>query len=507
MNIKTPPGFDKLNSLSNRLDLDVNVIGIVTDFLPPSRSNGTDWMCTFSITDTSINGEQKVRFFRPTEPEMPAIKGIGDMVILRRAKVKEWSGMSLLISSRSTSWIVFQADSIPAEPPRNNIQINHVKDPRASAPTPSEMLYAISLCNSQDANILSRSAKLSDEPTLPSSTNSTALASGPRQKFSLVKDVKIDTFYDLVGQVVKLYPNNDRVELYITDYTSNPLLFPYEWGREVENRSEGDGDIDIYGSRSLRRKWQGPYGKMTLAVTLWSPHSYFAQSNVKENDFVHLRNVHIKYSKDAKAEGVLHTDKRYPDRIDVTLLKDQQDDRVKDVLRRKRDYMKKFNVQSEEFVGEVRGQKRNQTEDGAGKLSKGQAKRIRKQQREREQEEKNKKQGKSLNAQDGPQDENQLKAAVFPKLELNKNSMSHVTIPKFDNFLPKNDPLSQLLPSLSAPKNTIRHPLSRRHTRLHNSQRQTLHTPIPKHKLARHRRRCRFLSSQARRFRRPALRY
>ena len=181
-----------------------------------------------------------------------------------------------------------------------------------------------------------------------------------RDKFSLIKDLQAETFSDLVGQVVKLYSSNDRVELYITDYTANSLLWLYEWGEDDDGKAGREGDVYNYAPRSSSvKKWPGPFGKMTLTVTLWSPHSYFAQEKIRENDFVHLRNTHIKFSRDSKIEGVLHTDKRYPDKIDVTVLKNNEnDDRVKDVLRRKRDYTKKFDQQSKRFVAEARGLKR-----------------------------------------------------------------------------------------------------------------------------------------------------
>ena len=111
-----------------------------------------------------------------------------------------------------------------------------------------------------------------------------------------------DKYYDLVGQVIKLYASSGgRVELYITDYTMNKLLWEYH-----REESEANREGDQYGyipQTSESKKWPGPWGKHTLTVTLWTPHSDFAQENVKVNDFVRLQNVHVKWSKDAKAGG------------------------------------------------------------------------------------------------------------------------------------------------------------------------------------------------------------
>ena len=422
MALELPPGFVDLYTASNQLNRDINLLGVITDVLPPTRSKGTDWILTFSITDSTIVGYghgQKVRFFKPNEAELPAIRGTGDVIILWNVKVKEWSGMSIVMSNHASSWLVFPAGSIPEKPPSSSIQIKHVKAVRAPSPTMTEILYAISLCNSQDRSTFSALIGPNTGAKSVISSGQSSSVTGPRQKFSLIKDVVVETYYDLVGQVVKLYPDNGKVELSVTDYTPNGLLYNYEWGRDDEIAEDREGDPYGHIPRAVSRKWRGPYGKMTLTVTLWDPHAHFAQTNVKEDQFVFLRNVHIKWSRDAKVEGALHTDKRYPGRVDVTIL-DTDDPRVRDVLRRKRDYAAKFKIQSEEFVGEARGQKRKQ--GGAGEaLSKNQLRKRRKQQKELAKKDQNK---IKENAQNGD-DENNAKATIFPKLELNKNSMSH----------------------------------------------------------------------------------
>ena len=370
MSSAIPPNFVDLNSALSRQNAEVSIMGTVTDFLAPGRSRGTDWMCSFSITDSSYGGiwneGLKIRFFRPMENELPTIRGTGDVVLLRGIKIKEWSGMTIGLSTRTTSWTVFPAASIPAMAPQTAPQLSNVKGPRAPAPTFSEMQYAISLCNSCDRSAFTGPASLPYSSSIAPSPNGALSGTMPRrEKFSLIKDLQIDTYYDLVGQVVKVYPSNGCVELYITDYTENRLLFNHEWGQDDVDGSSREGDQYNYAPRkSTDRKWAGPPGYRTLTVTLFPPHSYFGQQNLTENAFGHLRNVHIKWSKDSKMEGVLHTDRRYPDRVDISLLQNNaDDDRVKDVLRRKRDLAKKFSVQSGEFVANARGQKRKEMED------------------------------------------------------------------------------------------------------------------------------------------------
>ena len=414
MEAAVPSGYTDLYKASNRYNAELNLMGVVTDFLPPTQSRGSDWMCTFTIADSTYGGGGdglKVRFFRPTQTELPCIKGTGDVVVLRNVKVKQWSGMTIAMSSWGSSWIVFLADTIPTKVPSSHMVLKHLKDLRAPVPSISESLYAIALCNSQDRKCFTAPVE-SNVPSISTSSSlekpSFSIAPVQRQKFSLVENVAIDSFYDLVGQVVKLYPNNGRTELYITDYTSNNLLYAYEWGREGEASSR-DGDPYGYAPRSSN-KWRGPLGKMTLTVTLWPPHSHFVHSDVKEDDFVFLRNVRIKYSADSKVEGGMHTDRRYPDRIDVTVLRDHHDDRVKDVLRRKREYGKRFESQRQAFEKEARGEKRKQSDDG-DELSKGQVKRKRRN--------KQKQQGQGQKAVEGKEN---FDESVSPKDKLNKNS-------------------------------------------------------------------------------------
>ena len=375
-----PRGFVDINSALSRLNAEVNLMGVVTDFLPPGPSRGTDLMSSFSIADPSYGGVYddglKVRFFRPLASEMPAIRGTGDVVLLRNIKIREWSGMTVGLSTRGTSWVVFPAESIPANAPSSpGLQLKNVKAATGLAPSPSEMHYAISVCNSRDrSTFTSSSSPPTGSSMIPSGTPSTTQS---RDKFSLLKDVNVDTFYNLVGQVVRLYPSNGRVELYVTDYTRNCLVWDYP-EPDDGNGTGREGDEFDY-TAGGNKKWNGPYGKMTLTVTLWGNNAYFVSQNIKENDFVHLRNVHIKWSKDAKVEGALHTDRRYPDRIDVTALKNNDDDdRVKDVLRRKRDYWKKFNNKAEDSAHQTRALKRKGVEDSKP-LSKNQARKRRKQ--------------------------------------------------------------------------------------------------------------------------------
>lgn len=420
-----PPGFVDLYSASMKLNTDINVMGVVTDFLSPVQSRGTDLMSTFSLADhTSGYGEgQKVKFFKPKASEHPDIHGTGDVVILRNVKVKEWSGMKSILSGLSSTWAVFHQKDIPQSMTSSQSALKYTKHNKAPEPKSAEMKYAIVLCNERDRDRTSYT-----EPAVSAQVTDSIVSNGTarlntcfRDKASLIKDLVIDNkFFDLTGQVVKVYTDQSCTELYITDYTTHPLLYNYEWGCQGEDVPPRDGDEFRYVPARAKKQWRGPFGRRTLTVVLWPPHSYWAQTNIREDDFVFLRNVHIKYSKDSKMEGVLHSDRKYEDRIDVSKLSSRgdADDRVKEILRRKRDYAKQFKEQSRDFTEEARGQKRSG--DDSEPLTKKQLKKKRKQ----EQEAAKQGQNKPENG-DKPVDGSlkRISAIRAARNELNKNSV------------------------------------------------------------------------------------
>ena len=334
-------------------------------------------MFTFSLADHSMGGNfgafnegLKVRFFRKSEGDLPPVREIGDVVILRRLKMTEYQGMRMGISGYSTGWTVFpisrwrETGSATAPSP------SFIKDSKDSSPSEAEMQYARELC-SLATQTDSVSASAADPSSVglhnnsfagstlspPSSARPVITNSTPRRdKFSLIADVKADTYYDLTGEVVKIYPSNGVVELYISDYTSNQLLYDYEWG-SGENRDNSTYD----------RRWPGPFGKYTLMVTLWEPHSYFAQNSVEQGDIVSLRNMYVKYSKSGKLEGVVHTDRMHPERIGITVINDtakEKDSKVKNILMRRSEYERTSEKTVRKAEATARGQKRKAAGEG-----------------------------------------------------------------------------------------------------------------------------------------------
>lgn len=523
-----PKGFVDVSTALTRRSGEVNVMGRVTDFQVPKPSRGTDWMSTFTLTDAMAAGSYdeciRVKYFKPLEREHPQIRSHGDIVLVRNLPIKEFNGAVGGLSTKTTSWTVFPVGSVPEKAPPNRLTIKNLRLPTTEEPKYSEMLYVIELCNSRDKSLdkssgipissmdsSTLSASAIEKPTQGSvsstKTGGRACTSG-RDKFSLIKDLEIDKFYDIVGQVVKLYANNNRLEMYVTDYTTSNSLYKYEWDKEENNTFSS--------SMSKSKKWPGPYGKMTLMTTLWPPHSDFADGLIKPGHFVFMQNVHIKSDRDNRMEGAMHEDRYYRNKVLIRGLNDD-DERVKNVLRRKREYTEKFKAQSETFVRDVRSLK-----DNGDQSKKPNTKTARKKRRlERQQQaalEKDqplsKKQKKHHNAQkeedQSPQSSPSAAQPPPPKpttkstrSDLNKNGIS----PPFPGsfplplFIPDPSPLLEiniLHSPLHQPHNphnpSLHYPLPGPKPHGHYPLRNNTHAPLPKQQIPRHPPSRRFLS-------------
>lgn len=394
----TPPGFTSLQSLTLNSGF-VNVIGVVVDYLPPAPTRGTDWQCTFNLADESSTLEgQRVKMFVKDPSKVPPIRGTGDVVILRSILLKNSHGANVLLSNFKTQWTVFYCSDIPTEQPSpGEVQIPYAVLKDATKPTAQEMSNAIELRNSKRLTS-DEWTSTTTEPAAAKTLSGQVSGVHPapcfapaRDKFTLIEDVGANQFYDIVGQVVKMFSSGDRMDLFVTDYTENSLL--YNYGAEATDADGRDGDEYSYlGNRKRKKDWKGPKGKYTVTVTLFWPHSSFAEAKIRENDFVFLRNVHIKIGRDGscRLEGAIHTDRKFPERVDVQKISAESDERVKDVLRRKKLLRKDLQDEGDEGAS-PKGTKRARKEgDDKGKdLSKSQLKRKRRKQREAELKEQN----------------------------------------------------------------------------------------------------------------------
>jgi protection-of-telomeres protein 1 len=169
------------------------------------------------------------------------------------------------------------------------------------------------------------------------------------RQFALIRDMKAHCFYDMVGKVVKTFNDSLCVTVYVTDYTENKELYKYD-PQAINLSSEW--------------AWKGPWGRYTLQVTLWDAHAVAARFTVAEGQYLFLQNLRIKINKDGLYEGALNGDKKFPDRVNVIIIDNMEDSRVKAIEQREREYNRRIRNEEEKREDDEEGEA-GSTDDAA----------------------------------------------------------------------------------------------------------------------------------------------
>ena len=232
-----------------------------------------------------------------------------------------------------------------------------------------------------------------------------------RQKFCLLKDVKPDTFHDILGEVIRVFDGSSSVTVYLSDYTANSLFYNYAWGGGTTEARDGDEFGYIKSRTKTAKDWPGPYGKMTIQLTLFDGHADFIRDEkVQANQWLLLRNVQIKFGRMGGClEGMLRGDRdAFEGKVYVQIMKhsdelEDNDVRWKEAVRRKHDWWKKFEKQKQDMLDEAAavGDKRKRGDEVVKKNSK-----------QRRKEQRAAAENRAANAE----------AKVAKKLDLNENS-------------------------------------------------------------------------------------
>lgn len=326
----------------------------------------------------------------------------------------------------NVSWAIFRRLEGPGS-------LMPVCSPGSKALSVEEQAYANTLVESvihfsSTASVTSSTRRKGHaKSSTPNEYRKQAIAK-PKDKFSLIKDLSAHTFADLAVHVVKMFYLDERVHLYVTDYTVNKSLFDY--GDQSDEENEG-GDDDTFGflTRPTREKraWQGPRGRMTLQVTLWDPHSYYARENVTEDVYILLRNVHVKADKmNGLLEGVMHTDKMYPEQVDIRVLdEDHQDDpRIVELKTRKREYWKQNRMNKRKLAEDF-----GDGDDGNPKKNSKQRRKELQRQKKQQEQRKQQQQAKSLQREEG---QTEIPSTMNKSTRPNPHSKSLITLTKVD---------------------------------------------------------------------------
>lgn len=319
-----------------------------------------DWKSSLTITDKSTeNNGQELRFnIFLAQKDMPD-PGVGDVVLIYMAKVQRWGEGSTItiVTNKATEITVFTASEIP-RPPRSAADAAKSTRPKRRVPTDKECEYVSWLYHATDKDQLPSV----DEYQLNVDRSRTI-----KDKFTALKDARESQFCDLVVQIVKdPFDQTDRVNLWVTDYTENQGFFSFAWdGKDEPGGRDGDpfGYISV-NTHATSRNWPGPFGKRAMQITCYEPHAISVLGQVKAGDWVKLRNVQIKYGKNGNnLEGFLREDtKSFGSRISVDVLDTSRnalvDDRLKEAVRRKRDYERTMKQQKKNYTGNEGGKRK-----------------------------------------------------------------------------------------------------------------------------------------------------
>ncbi|KAI0834721.1 hypothetical protein F5Y06DRAFT_278247 [Hypoxylon sp. FL0890] len=333
-----------------------SVVGLVKDRRAPIQTNRTDWKSALTIYDKSIEDEPDrglvINIFRP-QSEMPE-PDAGDIVVIVSAKVQFFRGEVSLITHWSTVIHVYSANEIPNPPKSAKQALKPALRQNDRPPADEVHEYVSKLYHSIDKDAVPDAADFSMQ---------VELSRNFKDKFRTLSQVEDFQFCDIIVNVVKEpFDQMGTTTLWVSDYTENEHFYKFSW--DATKISEGQ-DGDPYGYTTMKsaatNNWTGPYGKRSMQVTCFGPHAEFVIKEVKAGNWVHLRNLQVKYGRNGNnLEGFLREDRTaFQSGLQVDILAtddpDNIDDRLKKAIRRKRDYEKVKKKQQKNFVANEHG--------------------------------------------------------------------------------------------------------------------------------------------------------
>jgi hypothetical protein len=360
--------------------------------LPSIVDMNKDFKCTFEILDFSVpygSPGIKINIFWPRE-NMPQFHSAGDAVLVRGIKVsgpwcpecrsllsqaQMWAGVPSLLAHKTTEIHVLPASKIPISSSGSSNSWRSFSPKQVKSPTVSETIYVI--------DIYRHVAELA-LPTTTEFEEKSHKAMNVKDKYALLKDVKNQSFYNILGEVIKVHDHEsfDRVTVYLTDYTANSEFYNYADG-DGENSTGRDGDEHNYlKSRKKNIKaWPGPHGKMSIQISLYDGHASFVKEQVKAGQWILLSNVQIKYGNMGGClEGFLRGDREALEgKVQVEILEKSRepegnDYRWKEAIARKLKWETKFKHEKQDLLDEAAGKKRKREDEPPKKNSKARRK-------------------------------------------------------------------------------------------------------------------------------------
>ncbi|RKF54745.1 Protection of telomeres protein 1 [Golovinomyces cichoracearum] len=293
----------------------LNVIGLINDFKSAISTNGSDWKCSIEIVDHSLRDKStglEISVFRPPNC-MPSTPSVSDVIIVKRAKAQWRNGYISLLTHKQSTIHILPAKDVPekisdaskVEALWISSSYKHNSDSNLiPSPSVSELKLAISLSKKKSDIIF-----LASSPEL-SSRNFQTSSQKKRDKLALVQDLQPGSFYDVIGEVRKLWESSDTmVTVYLSDYTENNRLFQYApEERFPEFRNEDCEESNETNTSVNKTSRLNPHGKLIIQITLWDSDADFVRRKVDRGNWILIKNVRIKIGPNDIIEGSVHAE-------------------------------------------------------------------------------------------------------------------------------------------------------------------------------------------------------
>lgn len=264
-------------------------------------------------------------------------------------------------------WAIFRANPDPTSTP------TILSGPAPFDLKPLERRAALALLDRIAPDMQSPSPKSARRARVAQQQSQLADASVTSQTkggppITLIQDVEVRRIVQLLGQVVKLNDiDSEKTILYITDYTANSSLTDFK----KDDESGEEGDPHNYMGRR-KNNWPGPWGQLTIQVTLWQPHASFAREHVKESDLVHLTYVRVKEGRGDCIEAAVHEDRRFPEKIHVRVVSPNYSEQAQKLMSRRQAYWKIHGKPSDDPKKADRKRKKNEQKQKESHIEEGQ---------------------------------------------------------------------------------------------------------------------------------------
>ncbi|KAJ5943403.1 hypothetical protein N7516_003571 [Penicillium verrucosum] len=319
-----------------------NVLGVVVDTLPLFRTRGSSACITFTLKDCDFDGPTwrgglKVKYFNDDESHLPSVK-LNDVVLLRNIRVAIYQNKPTGVVSQQSqvSWVIFRPEPSLSSSPFI------ISGPIPFEPSLKEKDQAQSLLDRVAAEGISLQQPTSSSvSTFRQSSHvqaSTPVPSSGGLPCVPIRSAKVRLLCQLLGQVVSLNTyDSEKCQLYFTDFTENEELVNYKKPGEEDDESGPEGDRFNYVQKT--KNWPGPWGKLTIQVTLWEPHATYAREHLKAGDIALLTYARIKEGRGG-LEASVHEDRRFPEKVHVRKMNDGSDERVQELMNRRTEYWK-----------------------------------------------------------------------------------------------------------------------------------------------------------------------